>query len=141
MAGGTLTQRAWRVFETATDTRQARLVNVPPSQPLEFAEAHPGAVENEQRKPVAGREQRVCGKHVLRRRWLDLRLRLARQPNRDLVTRRIRRDACVIERHRERHQALADSLTLARLGELRHERRDVRGGKRVDAAIAEQLQS
>ena len=81
------------------------------------------------------------GEHVLRSRRDDLQPLLPRQPHLDLVAGRVRRDALVVEDHREREQALPDRLArLAVCGEASNEIGDVGRCERVDAPVSEHRQ-
>lgn len=71
----------------------------------------------------------------------DLRLFLPRQPHPHLVACRVRRHPLMVEDHRQREQALANSLArLPSCGERRDEVDDLCRRYRVDAPIAKQRQ-
>jgi hypothetical protein len=76
------------------------------------------------------------GEDLLDGRRVDLCLRLTRQLHRSLVAGRVRLDACEVEDYAERHDGLADRLSLPRLRELRDECGNVGGLDPVDWLVA-----
>jgi hypothetical protein len=114
---GTGTHLARPVFATAPETRQTlpRFVDVAPRQPLKFADPHSGRVEHECRQAVLLRQQTRNGLDVRGGRRVQLAPFLARHLHRQLVSRRVRRDAAVVEHHRQHRDRFADRL-LAQAG-------------------------
>lgn len=115
-------------------------MDVAPGERLEFADAHSGRVEHEQRQPVRRRKKAVHRQDLLRGWRLRLLASLARELHRETVARRVLLTyaAREVENHRERTDGLADRLAheAARVhpGD---ERRDVGGFDRIDVAITE----
>jgi hypothetical protein len=115
----------------------AGLVDVSPRELLEFADAHPGRVEDKNRQPVLRRNEPMDGEDMLGRRRVDLVPQLVRQLD-GLVADRVRDDSREVEHHRERDERLADRLARKlSLGQLPGELGDVGGSDLVDTARAE----
>ena len=99
------------VLAVPASAHRLLLVEIAPSQLLEFIYAHPGCVEDEQGKPVGGREQRTDREDVCRRRRIHLFGLLVREL--DAASRvSLALPPAVVEDHREARERLSDRLPL-----------------------------
>jgi hypothetical protein len=88
------------------------LVDVAPGEPVKLADPHSGRVEHKKRQPVAGGEETHDSFHVLGARRAQLAPLFAWKLHRQPIPRGVRRDAAVVEQHRQHGDGLADRLLL-----------------------------